>query len=128
MIAAALLALTAASVQAPTVPWCRGVAIDTPDGRANFVWFTAEGSDRDLERVKTAAQAMRLFHVIGPSADYQGRMRVVVYFQTMRNRPQETTNPADAVAFLQRAQQGEFGNLTIQPLIMGMDTLPADIC
>ena len=128
MIAAALLALAASTQSPATVPWCRGVAIDTEDGRANFLWIIAEGADEDLRRLLTAAQAMRLFRATGPRPGARGRMQVVVQFQTMHGRPQETTNPADALAFLQRAQQGEFGQLTIRPMIMGIETLPADRC
>ena len=128
MIAAALLALAVLAPPPATVPWCRGVAIDTEEGRANFVWIIAEGADEDLRRLLTAAQAMRLFHATGPRAGVLGRMEVVVQFQTMHGRPQETTDPADALAFLQRAQEGEFGQLTIRPMIMGIETLPADRC
>jgi hypothetical protein len=126
MIAAALLALAVSTGQPATVPWCRGVAIETEEGRANFVWLIAEGADEYLRRFQTVAQAMRLFHVTGPRPGARGGMQVVVQFQTMRGRPQETTNPADALAFLERAQQGEFGQLTIRPMIMSMETLPAD--
>jgi hypothetical protein len=130
VIAAALFAfaLTTAPAPAGAVPWCRGVAIDTQEGRANFVWLTAEGSEQDLQRLKSAAETMRLFHVIGPHTGARGGTEVAVYFQTMHGRPEETTNPADALAFLERAERGEFGNLTIRPLIMDIGTLPADRC
>ncbi len=128
MIAAALLALAVSTQRPATAPWCRGVAIDTPEGRANFVWIIAEGSDQDLQRIATAARSMRLFNVIGPRSNYRGQTQLVVYFQTLHGQPAQTTNPADALAFLQRAQQGEFGPLTVRPMIMGIDTLPADRC
>lgn len=120
--------ILAASLQpAAQMEGCRGVAITTPSGAANFIGLTAEGSDEALHRIRAEAEALH-FNVAGPSVGIRGRVRVVVSFQTVRNHPEESTNGREAQLFLERAQRGEFGELLIRPLIMSMDTLPRDRC
>ncbi len=123
-----LVAAQAASSPAPStrVSWCRGVAIETRNGRANFIGMTAEGDDDSLRRFRAAADA-RHFAAAGPSVGLMGRVRVSVSFETHREGP-GTTNPDEALDFLRRAETGEFGPLQVRPLIMSIDTLPADRC
>ena len=107
---------------------CAGVAVDTPSGRANFIWIAGFGDEAALARFRSAAAAIRNVEVQGPRTVHDGRNEVVVLFQTVKDRPQDTTDPADAANLLRRARAGEFGSLQIEPMVMGMDTLPADRC
>jgi hypothetical protein len=123
------LLLAAAAMTNPPAPGvCAGIAVNTPSGRANFIWITGIGDDAALARFRSAAATIRNVEVQGPRAGPDGRNEVTVVFQTVKNRPQETTDPADAAALLRRARAGEFGQLDVQPMVMPMDTLPADLC
>ena len=139
MIASLLFAVTLAQT-APASPsadggWCAGVAIRTPSGPANFLWLIATGNAEALRRFKAAAEAIPYVDAGEPRpAEFDrptapaGSEEVIITFRTMPHRPQESTNPADAVTLLQRAQRGDFGTLIVRPWIMGIETLPADRC